>query len=74
MTLAKKMILGSALIGTATVAVVTAVNASDTHPAPSMHCFPNDGMPIVGCVPGEAERVKASGHWRIDPDMIVWIR
>jgi hypothetical protein len=29
-------------------------------------------MPLLGCIPGEAARQRAQGHWRIDPGMVIW--
>jgi hypothetical protein len=37
-------------------------------------CAPKDRMPIIRCIPGEAERVRATPGWRIDSDIVAWVR
>jgi hypothetical protein len=71
----------SALIASV-VAVALVVTATVVRAGPPVRqslttsdpCSPADAMPIVGCIRGEADRQKATGGWRIDPDMVVWIR
>jgi hypothetical protein len=42
--------------------------------ATARECRPQDRMPIIRCIPDEAERVRATPGWRIDPDIVAWVR
>ena len=73
----RKWIIGGLVVATVAVAAgstPSSASAVELKTLRSVHCSPKDGMPIIGCVPGEAERVRATKEWRIDPHMIAWVR
>jgi hypothetical protein len=73
----RKWIIGGLVVAATGVAVASTHSpaaAVELTKLRSAHCNPKDGMPITGCIPGEAERVRATKEWRIDPGMIAWVR
>jgi hypothetical protein len=68
-----------ATLAAVTASAASAATTSGATAAPltvtrSPECRPRGGMAIVGCIPGEAERVRATKEWRVDSLMIAWVR
>lgn len=65
---------------TLAIIVIGALTAASAHPAlprpsaeSSAHeCTASDRMPLLGCIEGEAARLRAERKWCIDPGMVLW--
>lgn len=49
------------------------IRADSLRPFFAAPCTRHDKMPVAGFVPGEAERQRAAGLWRVDPGAVYWI-